>query len=165
VKFLGPIVALLVSAACGPPQQCELSIGTAGAGGVGFATMPLTATLVPGAQGGFHVWLGYRVKDGDGTLTASHEVRRVRDGQLLSRGQRRLVLDGAASDGWWQSDMATPAFLCPTPLGVSVIDETATFEVKLLDSTGAELARDSVTTKLSCPTDAQADFCARVCAG
>jgi hypothetical protein len=157
--------ALLFAAACGRPEQCHLALGSAPQGGSGFQAMPLDATLVPGAQGGFHVWLGYRIQGAPpGTVTASHVVRRERDGKLLSRGERRLELGPGAADGWWQSDAATPAFLCPTPLGVSVIGETATFEVKLRAG-GVDLATDSATARLLCPQDAQADFCTRICQG
>jgi hypothetical protein len=132
---------------------------------MGFEPMPAAATLVPGAQGGFHVWLSYRIKGADGAVKASHTVRRESDGKLLSRGDRRLEVADAGTDGWWQSDSATPAFLCPTPLGVSVIDEHAVFEVNLFAEDGSELATQQVKTQLVCPTDAQAAFCMSICQG
>ncbi len=164
-------LALCLAAACGgpgPPDSgntgVELTLGSALADGTGFAAMPAEATLVPGAQGGFHVWLSYRVKGAEGSLKAAHTVRREDDGKLLSRGERRLDVT-AVEAGWWQSETATPAFLCPTPLGVSVIDVDVVFEVTLLDAAANELVKQQVKTKLKCPTDAQADFCQRICKG
>jgi hypothetical protein len=149
------------------PCQLELGTATPDAGGVGFAEMPAEATLVPGAQGGFHIWVSYRVKGAapGTTLTASHTVRRVSDMKLLSRGSRKLDIETLGQDGWWQSDTATPAFLCPAPLGVSIIDEHAIFEVILTSSDGTEMGRQLVETQLKCPTDGQADFCMRICTG
>ena len=166
-------VALLSLVACGrgggpidPPPTCELELGTAGQGGTGFEAMPLAATLVPGAQGGFHVWLSYRIKGAaPGAVKAAHTVRRESDGKLLSRGDRKLEVGAGAGDGWWQSEGATPAFLCPTPLGVSVIDEHAVFEVTLLAEDGSEMAKRQVKTQLVCPTDGQAAFCQNICKG
>jgi hypothetical protein len=132
---------------------------------MGFVDMPGAATLVPGAQGGFHVWLSYRVKGAEGAIKASHTVRRESDGKLLSRGERRLEVGAAGEGEWWQSETATPAFLCPTPLGVSVIDVAAVFQVTLTDEAGEELATQQVKTQLVCPTDSQAEFCQRICKG
>lgn len=163
-------LALCVLAACGPPEQppaagVELVIGSAPEAGQGFEAMPGAATLRPGAQGGFHVWVSYRVKGGAGPFKAQHTVRREADGKLLSRGERRLVLGAAGDDGWRQSEAATPAFLCPTPLGVNAIDEDAVFEVTLLADEGVELVKRQVKTKLQCPVGDQADFCQRICKG
>lgn len=163
---------------CGvPPKQgadgggaggggtAELALGTAQTDGTGFVEMPVAAVLTPGAQGGFHVWLSYRVRGTSGAVKAAHTVRRESDGKLLSRGERRLEVGGVGEGGWWQSDTATPAFLCPTPLGVSVIDEHAVFEVRLLAEDGSELATQQVKTQLVCPADGQAAFCMNICKG
>lgn len=169
------LVLLVVAGACGPgnppppppPSQCELTLGSAPTGGTGFAEMPLAATLVPGAQGGFHVWLSYRIKGAGeaGVLKAAHTVRREADGKLFSRGERRLELSAPGADGWWESDLATPAFLCPTPIGVSVIGEQAIFEVTLFAEDGTEMAKQQVRSQLTCPTGGQAEFCQRICTG
>ena len=162
-------IAALALAACGPPPEplpCELELGTADATGAKFAPMPAAVTLTPGAQGGFHVWLDYRIKDAPaGTVTAAHTVRRESDGKLLSRGERKLTVGAAGEGGWWESDAATAAFLCPTPLGVSVIDVQAVFEATLTDADGRTLATQQARTQLQCPADAQNEFCLRVCAG
>lgn len=165
------LLVLVAVTACGPqvpppPGEYELALGSAPVTGMGFEPMPGAATLAPGAQGGFHVWLSYRVKGAEAaTFKAAHTVRRESDGRLLSRGERKLEVSAPAEDGWWQSEAATPTFLCPTPLGVSVVDVDAVFEVKLLDGGGAELSVQQVKTKLVCPTDGQADFCQRICQG
>lgn len=163
------LLALWVAAACGPgpdpmPSTVELELGSSPAAGMGFEAMPGAATLTPGAQGGFHVWLSYRVKGADGVVKAAHTVRRESDGKLLSRGERKLEVSGAEGE-WWQSEAATPTFLCPTPLGVSVIDVHAVFEVTLLGEDGGELVKQQVKTQLVCPTDGQAEFCQRICTG
>lgn len=167
------LLALCLAAACGHPggpdggggTGVELELGSAPAAGTGFMPMPGDATLVPGAQGGFHVWLSYKVKGTESAVKAAHTVRRELDGKLLSRGERRLEVVGGEVGGWWQSETATPVFLCPTPLGVSVIDVDAVFEVTLLDADAKELTKQQVKTRLKCPTDAQADFCQRICKG
>lgn len=162
---------VLVTVACGTGGDkgdagLELQLGTADATGTMFADMPAAATLTPGAQGGFHVWLSYRLKNVVGhELRALHVVRRESDGKLLSRGERLLEPGEVAQGEWWQSEMATPAFLCPTPLGVSVIDETAVFEVTVNGEDGAPLATQQVKTRLTCPTDGQAQFCQQICKG
>lgn len=155
-------------AACGPPPDpatVELVVGSAPEAGLGFEEMPGAATLRPGAQGGFHVWVSYRVKGKTGPFKALHTVRREVDAKLLSRGERRLELGTAGDDGWRQSDAATPAFLCPTPLGLNAIDEDVVFEVRLLGEDGVELAKQQVKTKLQCPVGDQAEFCQRICKG
>lgn len=139
-------------------------VGSAPEAGTGFEAMPGAATLRPGSQGGFHVWVSYRVKGGAGPYKADHTVRRASDGKLLSRGERRLELGAAGDDGWRQSEAATPAFLCPTPLGVSAIDVDAVFEVTLF-AEGVAVAKQQVKTRLECPTDDQAAFCRQICMG
>ena len=165
-------LTLCVLAGCGPardpdppPGDVELVVGSAPETGMGFEAMPGAATLRPGAQGGFHVWVSYRVKGGSGPFNAGHTVRRAADGKLLSRGERRLELGAAGDDGWRQSEAATPAFLCPTPLGLNAIDVDAVFEVTLFDERAAAVAKQQVTTKLECPSGDQADFCRQICKG
>jgi hypothetical protein len=169
MKALRVALLLGLGMGCGvppDPNPCELELGTAGEGGAGFVAMPSTAVLAPGAQGGFHVWLGYRIKNAPpGTVKAAHTVRRESDSKLLSRGERKLEVGLAGDDGFWTSEMATPAFLCPSPLGVSVIDVPAVFEVTLTDEAGEQLDVQQVKTTLTCPEDAQKDFCLRICAG
>ena len=169
MKPLRATLLLALFAGCGRPPDpgaCELALGTAAGDGVTFADMPAAATLTPGAQGGFHLWLDYRIKNAPmGAVTAAHTVRREPDGKLLSRGERKLEVGVAGDDGWWLPDAATPAFLCPTPLGVSVIDTPAVFEVTLTDADGNILATEQAHTRIECPDDAQKDFCLRVCAG
>ena len=167
MRRFGAVLAMAVLAGCNPPDPgaCELALGTAPEGGTGFSEMPLEAEMTPGGQGGFHVWLAYRIKNAPlGTVKAAHEVRRASDGKLLSRGERKLDVGLADGDGWWQSDTATPAFLCPTPLGVTVIDLPATVEVTLTDAQGATLDTQTVSTRLVCPA-AQKDSCVRICTG
>ena len=168
MRLFSAALAVLVLAGCGKPidpAAGELALGTSPQDGTGFAEMPLEAQMTPGAQGGFHVWLAYRIKNAPlGTLKAAHQVRRASDGKLLSRGERKLEVGVPGDDGWWQSDTATPVFLCPTPLGVTVIDLAATIEVTLTDSDGSTFDTQTVSTKLVCPA-AQLDSCQRICTG
>ena len=87
----------------------ELELGTASSTGMGFLDMPAAATLVPGAQGGFHVWVSYRIKGASGTVKANHTVRRESDGKLLSRGERKLEVGAVGEGELWESELATPA--------------------------------------------------------
>ena len=121
--------------------------------------------LVAGAQGGFHVWLRWGVRDlPPGTVTLERSARRVRDDAVVLRFDGRVDVGAAAGDGWYDAPSPIPMFMCPTPIGISIVDEPIHFQLRVLDDGGAELARQGVTLVPSCP-DAQRDFCTRICTG
>jgi hypothetical protein len=144
--------------------MATVTLGTTALDGTGFLPLTGDQTLVPGAQGGFHVWLKYRL-DGMavGKLHVKRTVRRVSDDALI------LTTDGIEEvDGMpFELDRALPSFMCPTPIGVRVMDEPVKFDVRFKSEAGAPLGEGTATATPRCPPkdDAQAEFCARICAG
>jgi hypothetical protein len=128
-----------------------------------FQLLPAEVDLHPGAQGGYHVPLMYRV-DGqtEPGATFDHRVTRVRDGVLVSKGSRVYDVspDGTGS---WSTGSAVVIFLCPTPVGVNVIDEALSFEVTMLRSPDVVLTRATAQAVVHCP--AGASSCQLICKG
>jgi hypothetical protein len=152
----------------GDAGPARIEAGTADLAGNGFVPIAddSDATLIPGAQSGFHVWLNVRVHGVAGELRIERAARRQRDGALVFRGlAQRFDVPEAALDGWWESPMASPAFMCPSPIGIQVFDETLVFEVRLLDLSDAIVAEDTLILVPRCPTTEQEAFCRSICAG
>lgn len=122
------------------------------------------ATLVEGAQGGFHVWLSYAVRGVTGSFTLERDAHRVSDGAVVLRYRGPMDVGAPADDGWWSAPSPIPMFMCPTPIGISIVDEPIDFELRLLDDADVERAHTHVTLVPRCP-DAQRDFCTRICTG
>jgi hypothetical protein len=143
-----------------PPPSAEMSLLMLSDG--------QDATLVEGAQGGFHVWLSYAVRGAAGAFTLERDAARVSDGAVVLR-YRGPIDVGAPDDpdttgGWWTAPSPIPMFMCPTPIGISIVDEPIAFTLRLLDDADVERARAAVTLVPRCP-DAQRDFCTRICTG
>lgn len=168
----GLLVALLV-AGCGgggmmpPPGNGMVVLGTATAtDGSGYVALGGDQTLVPGAQGGFHVWLKYRAAGMAPEKVHVHrETHRVSDDALVLLADGTQDVGAAADDGWWELPMALPSFMCPTPIGINVIDERIVFEVTLTTLDGAPLAKSTAEATVHCPAGDQAAFCAKICSG
>ena len=173
VIFTG--VMLLVGLALGgcddtpppdPPHPASISLGTAQLDGSGYMPLVGDVTLVEGAQGGFHVWLKFRVQGmAPASVIAKHTARRKSDGVLVSQGTRTLDVGAAGTDGWWETPLAAPTFLCPTPIGIAVRDETLVFRVELRDDAGTLVGEGQSEATPHCPTDSQANFCSSICSG
>jgi hypothetical protein len=167
------ISLLLVCAACGaggeePPVSGELIVGSSDYAGVEFVDVVDGAEveLVPGAQSGFHVWLGLKVHGAKGRLYLEREARRVEDDVLVLRGQRQLVeVPDDAMNDWWVRPTASPAFMCPSPLGIQVWDQEICFDVTLTDEDGELVAEDSIILVPTCPDGDERDFCFEICSG
>jgi hypothetical protein len=156
----------------GQAGEAIIEAGTSGADGTGYVASEdgTDVSLVPGAQSGFHVWLNVRVRGIAGELMIERAARRQRDGALVFRGlPQRLEVPDTALDAWWESPVASPAFMCPSPIGIQVFDETLVFEVRLLDPEAAEgeapLAEDTLVLIPHCPAGEQAEFCVSICSG
>jgi len=173
VIFAG--VMLLVGLALGgcdgatppdPPHPATISLGTAQLDGTGYAPLLGDVTLVEGAQGGFHVWLKYRVEGMTAaSVSETHTARRKSDGMLVSQGMRTIDVGAAGTGGYWETPLAAPTFLCPTPVGVSIRDQTLIFRVELRDETGTLVGEGETEATPHCPTDSQASFCSSICSG
>jgi hypothetical protein len=132
---------------------------------LGGVTDGQDATLVPGAQGGFHVWLTLRV---DG-LSSRHvriyrEGRRIADGKQVLRWDGTLEIGPANAGGSWQPPDPVPMFMCPTPIGLSVVDQPIELSIRLSDGAADPLAAAAVTVVPRCPDD-EMEWCMRICSG
>ncbi len=157
-------LAVLALAACeGPapprelPGQASLKLGTSDAN-QGF--VPYTdgedVTLVQGAQGGFHVWMRYAFDGASGgSALLERKARRASDGALVLRSTADVTLE--------RESAPLPMFMCPSPAGLSVIDQPIEFELRFSTGDG-ELADERITLVPHCPDENQ-DFCLRICTG
>jgi hypothetical protein len=146
----------------------ELLVGGAENDGTGFVELAdgADAELVPGAQGGFHVWINVRVLGVAGPLYLEREARRASDGALVLAGSRQaLEVSEDAMEDWWENPAAAPSFMCPAPVGITVFDTPLQFSVTLSDPDGNVVAEDEITLVPRCPTGEQAAFCLNVCDG
>jgi len=165
------LLLLLAPAACGgeedPLPTAELQVGGS-LDGISFADVADgdDVELVPGAQGGFHVWISMRVHGAAGSLLVEREARRVSDGALILAAVARPVdIPGDAMEGWWESPEAAPAFMCPSPIGIQVFDQEIEYTVRLVDETEAVVAEGGVALVPHCPDGDQHDFCVEICSG
>lgn len=172
---LAAVVLCVALAGCGAedppgpdsgPLLGDLLVGGALSDGTGFVELVdgADAELVPGAQGGFHIWINVRVQGVAGPLYLEREARRMSDGALVLAGSRQAleVPEDAMAD-WWESPAAAPSFMCPAPVGIQVFDNELLFSVTLSDRDGAVLAQDELILVPRCPVDN--DFCASICDG
>jgi hypothetical protein len=150
------------------PAAGEALAGSAAADGSGFVPVDDGAgvELIPGAQGGFHVWLNVKVQGLAGRVLFERRARRVSDGVLVFRGLRQLLdIPEDAMETWWDNPLATPAFMCPSPIGIKVYDEELVFEIEITGEDGEVLATDQLILVPRCPEGEQAEFCRQICAG
>lgn len=134
--------------------------------------------VAPGSQGGFHVWTMYRVAEN--TQARKLHVQRIAD-RIATDGTRQRVL---STDGVldlpaqlpgevWQTPSPIPSFMCPTPIGVSILDAPVELDVKLIEdqvsgvADSRVLGEAHVRLNLTCPPqgDPQHDFCISICKG
>ena len=146
-----------------PPGDFMLAIGAPGSDSV---PVPLVdgqdVTMIAGAQGGFHVWLAWRVRGAPaGHLVVERDANRVSDGTpvLRYRGDADVTL---GADGWQTPAGPTPMFMCPPPIGVAVVGEPIAYRLTVSDEAGEELGSAAITLVPRCPDDAP--YCAHVCA-
>ena len=86
--------------------------------------------------------------------------------KLFSRGERKLEIGAAGRrTGGGRAATATPAFLCPTPLGVSVIDVACGLRGDAHREDGTELAKQQVKTQLSARPTGRPSSARDICKG
>ena len=144
-----------------------LTLGSVMADGMTFR--PISdgedVTLVEGAQGGFHVWMKFRAKDVPaGPTTMFRTARRMTDDKLVLRSQTDTMVGAAGPDGTWEVPTPLPMFMCPSPVGLSVIDQPIVFRIELQDSSGQTMAAQHIALVTHCP-DSSLAFCMRICTG
>lgn len=150
----------------GAPRWAEgaFELGLEEADGGASFPLPAEVQATPGAQGGFHLPVLYRVTaPAEPNVVFEHRVTRARDGVLVSKGNRTLNVDAVAAGQSWISPGAVIIFICPTPVGVNVVGEALNFEVTATTRAGELLGKASAPAKFGCaPSDA---FCASICSG
>jgi len=167
VRLLG-VVALC--AACGaPPAEVGhfmLELGGSDEDGSGFVELAGDRPLVQGAQGGFHVWVKFRISGmASQKVKVVRTARRAADGALVLKSAPITEEIGAENEAVWELPMAMPAFMCPTPVGVRVADQSIVFTLAIEDLDGVRLVETSATATPRCPPGPQAEFCTRICDG
>jgi hypothetical protein len=170
---IAAVVAVLASAGCGNGTarvsgDLGIQLGGASADGSGFVALEGDVFLVPGAQGGFHVWMKYRVVGaGVEMVRIAYTARRISDGRLILSGGRMQEIGLGGPEGYWESPSAIPAFMCPSPLGVQVRDEPIRFGLEIFtpEPGGRSLASGTAEATPHCPEGEQAVFCVRICSG
>jgi hypothetical protein len=169
-----PLIAVTFAAALSacsapPPHAHAASPDLAPAADAEMSVLMLTdgqdATLVEGAQGGFHVWLAYAVRGAAGSFTLERRADRVSDGAVVLRYRGDVDVGAAGASGWWTAPAPIPMFMCPTPIGVSIVDQPIAYTLRLLDDAEVEHARAAITLVPRCPDDANHDYCMHICTG
>ncbi|MBX5483516.1 MAG: hypothetical protein IRZ16_16970 [Myxococcaceae bacterium] len=162
--IVGAAALVVVTAACGPPSEVQL--GGVAEDGVTFAPLEGDQPLVPGSQGGFHVWVKLRFTGFEpGKHTVQRTARRTRDERLVLTTRTGIAVGEPDASGTWETPDPLPSFMCPAPIGVSVIDEPIRFEVEVLDEAGQAVAHDGAVATPHCPEGEQAQFCQQICSG
>ena len=169
------MISLVVLAGCGTIDKTDagsdggarwpegaLALGGEAPDG-GFVTLPPEVQATAGSQGGFHVAVVYRVT-GEALpgVRFEHRVTRTRDATLVSKGNRTVDVVPVAAGESWTTPGAVRVFLCPTPVGVSVVGEELTFEVTATKD-GALLGQSSARSVFRCPPGDS--FCDSICRG
>jgi hypothetical protein len=152
------MLLLIAGCAAGAPGPLRLTLGGAHDDGSGFLPLSGDVDLVPGAQGGFHLWLKYRLSGVDRQVHVIRSAVRVSDGRAILNA---LPLVQTVTDPF-ESPEAMPSFMCPTPIGVRVYDEEVELRLQIRDG-DATLAEGSARVIARCPPNN--DFCPRICGG
>ena len=153
------VLALLLVGCGGPPAPLAHALVLSGLANDG-GTAPLVdgqdVTLVAGAQGGFHVWLRYAYDGPAAAATLTRTAHRLSDDALVLRSSADVTV-GPLSD-------PLPMFMCPSPIGISVVDTPIAYTLDLTDGSDAPLASGTITLVPRCPED-EATFCQQICTG
>lgn len=168
------LVLVLLACACGspPPSAVTVALGTVDLRQYGDTrwvdlTPGRAVELAPGAQGGFHLWLHYRVTGAVGEFAVQRQVDRLGDNgaraRVLTTEFRQTFLAGEV----FTTPNPVPSFMCPTPIGVDIRGATAELTLRLATTDGVTVAQAQTTFVPSCPPagDPQRDFCQSICSG
>jgi len=150
-----------------PPPPATVTLGGTALDGSGFLALSGDQTLVEGAQGGFHIWLKYRVAGmAPGHVRVHREARRASDQALILMTDGSQEVGAPSSSGYWELPSALPSFMCPTPLGINVIGERVLFDLRITSDDGQLLGDGTADAVVRCPDGGDAaTFCARICSG
>ena len=176
------LASMVMLAGCPAPiPSPKMTLGGTAPDGGGFIafTDGQDQTLVYGAQGGFHLWMKFRLRDVPPHKSVAIQRMAWRDGdnQLVLRTMGSIDIGAPGPDGYYELPMAVPMFMCPSPIGLQVNDQLIRYQITLLDGT-APLAVGSIRLVPRCPQNAPpADggvqdggtddhgFCVKICSG
>ncbi len=162
------LIALLLGGCDGPSAvgAGALSLGGTALDGSGFLPLTGDQALVPGSQGGFHVWLKFRLRGvAASKIGVRRTARRSSDDRLLLQSEGTVEVGEPDGEGVWQIPTPFATFLCPSPLGVDIIDTPVRFRVVITHEDGTPIDEAESEATPRCPTDAQAQFCQSICSG
>lgn len=114
----------------------EIEIGTGDPTGPDFTPLPDdgAASLYPGPQGGYHVYLQVRAKGMCPNRVIYERTLREPGGDDVIRNQIQKVPFVDGGDGWWVLPRSEPTFVCPsTASGVATGDRDLDLEVTLTE--------------------------------
>lgn len=171
--------ALLLGAAlpaCGPPASAgTVTLGTIDQRRFGDTRWVDIAEgqdleLAPGAQGGFHLWLRFRTTNLQGRVRVRRQADRIQAGRMDRVLTTEGVFDvaGSGPELSWTLPDPIPNFMCPTPIGINVIDQLIEMRLSVEDAqSAAPLAEGRARVTARCPGagDPQRDFCLQICSG
>lgn len=174
MRRLALTLAALLAAGCGQAGVQDGGTGNPDGGALrfeigtadvahNFSYLPMGAQVVgqSGAQGGFHMYVMYRLPEGGvGNITFQHRARLVSDGTLVSKGSRMYEL-GNGPPQPWTADDPVRVFMCPTPVGVDIVGQAISLEVTATDDSGAQLGVSKVQTTFTC----ESAYCESTCKG
>jgi hypothetical protein len=153
------------------PGSVTVNLGTAAnVDGSGWAALSGDQPLIPGAQGGFHVWVKWKIEGMSAQkVHIERTVRRTSDNALILTTTQAQDVGSPGDDGWWMMPTSQPSFMCPTPIGISVENQTVKFDLVLRGDKNGEpgdtLGETTATATPRCPTDSQQQFCQQICNG
>lgn len=155
------LIVLLLAACPQPTPEDDPELPTSAEWSDGTVQLVVaSAELESGAQGGFHVRVEYRVamrEQRDATFML--RVWRASDRRVVSRNQRT---DDISGELWRSGDVTV--FMCPSPVGVSVVDEELSFELVVTDRNDHVLGIATTRSTLTCPAS-EKNFCESICKG
>jgi hypothetical protein len=123
------------------------------------------ASLIAGAQGGYHVWTKVRARSMQGELRIEREARRVSDGELvLLVPIQELILPDEAMEDWWEEPDAWPNFMCPSPVGIQIYDHEIQFTATVTTVDGELVGEDRIILVPRCPAGDE-ETCHDRCSG
>lgn len=189
-RLAGLLLAAATASGCSTADPPGSTLGTiADPLNAGSAFVPLSAgqdvTLVEGAQGGFHVWMKFRVGLSPRLVSMEKRAYRASDNQLVLLAYTPVSIGSApgaespfgtvpAPGGAWELQPATPMFMCPSPVGINVLDTPIRYQLTLLDKSPTQggaapmaLAEMGVTLVPHCPSSPpdSVAFCRKICSG
>jgi hypothetical protein len=150
-----------------PPGGETLALGAPAPDGTGFTPLSENqdVTLVEGAQGGFHVWMKYRLPNAvPERLDIDRTAHRVSDGALVLRAAGQVDVGAPGPDGAWETPDPLRMFMCPTPVGIKIVDEAIHYEIDLLDAQMTRVGHGEITLVPHCPQQNE-QFCLQICSG